>query len=184
MSDYRRVKESNTPYFFTLVTYDRAPLFAIETNIVKLKESFKKVNVKHPFTVEAIVILPDHIHTIWSLPEDDTDYPTRWRLIKQMFSRLMIVEYPKLFDAFPGTSRANEQEKLIWQRRYWEHTIRDSEDFKRHLDYIHFNPVKHGYVDKPSKWRWSSFNKWLESGEYSQDWGTSRVFDIPGAEWD
>jgi putative transposase len=115
--------------------------------------------------IDAIVILPDHLHAIWSLPEGDADFATRWRHVKAMFSR-----------ALPTRERISESrlrkgERRIWQRRYWEHTLRDERDFSRHVDYIHFNPVKHGLVTRVEDWPYSSFHRMVRLGAYAKDWG-------------
>src|SRR5207237_10414847 len=112
----------------------------------------------------AAVILPDLLHAIWTLPDGDADFATRWRLIKSGFSR-----------ALPGgerisACRAAKGERGIWQRRYWEHTLRDEDDFARHLDYIHFNPVKHGHIARPQDWAYSSFRRWVRLGAYPLAW--------------
>jgi putative transposase len=110
------------------------------------------------------VVLPDHLHAIWSLPENDLDFATRWRLIKSALSRTL----PR--DERISASRASKGERGIWQRRYWEHTLRDERDFARHVDYIHFNPVKHGHVARVRDWPYSSFHRMVRRGVYPNDW--------------
>lgn len=121
---------------------------------------------RHPFTLDAIIVLPDHLHAIWTLPPGDADYAMRWRLIKAMFSR----------GIEPGEQRSSRRnakgERGIWQRRYWEHTLRDNGDFERHCDYIHFNPVKHGHVRVASDWPYSSLRRFVKLGIYPFDWAT------------
>ena len=119
-----------------------------------------------------MVVMPDHLHTIWQLPDDDCDYAMRWNLIKRSFSR----ELPKSNELI-GISRQDKQERGIWQRRYWEHTLRDEDDFERHFNYIHFNPVKHGRAIRPRYWPYSSFCRWVRLGAYPLDWA-----DDPGNE--
>lgn len=136
-------------------------------HINTLRESFRVVKVARPFTIDAIVILPDHLHCIWTLPEGDADYKTRWSLIKANFSR-----------QFPNTerrslSRIKRRERGIWQRRYWEHTLTDEDDFARHADYIHVNPLKHGYVNQVRDWPYSSFHSFVDRGIYTLDWAGS-----------
>lgn len=155
MSNYRRVYVMGGWYFFTLVTYQRYPLFRNPENISHLRNAFAHVIKKHPFSIKAIVILPDHLHCIWSLPDDDKDYSTRWRLIKHYFSRQKI--------SCPLDK--------IWQPRFWEHFIRDETDLKNHIDYIHYNPVKHGLASSPAEWRHSTFHKYVRHGWYDKDWG-------------
>ena len=113
-------------------------------HVDELRACMKKVQNKHPFCVVAIVILPDHLHAVWTLPPDDYGYATRWMLIKSGFSRTL----PKVERI--NVSRLKKRERGIWQRRYWEHLIRDDLDFSQDIDYIHYNPVKHGYVKRPS----------------------------------
>ena len=119
---------------------------------------------KRPFTIEAIVVLPDHLHAIWRLLDGDADFSTRWRTIKHDFSIA-------LQDGVVSPSQQRKGEKGIWQRRFWEHAIRNETDWCRHIDYIHFNPVKHGYVTSPSTWPYSSFLRAVEKGWYPPDWG-------------
>lgn len=111
-----------------------------------------------------MVVLPEHLHCIWRLPEGDDNYPMRWRLFKSHFSR-HIAKGENISD-----SRLRKNERGIWQRRYWEHQIRDDRDFQRHLDYIHYNPVKHGHVNKANDWPYSSFHRWVRLGVYTKDW--------------
>ncbi len=125
----------------------------------------------HPFVIDAIVIMPDHLHTVWTLPEGDSDYPTRWGLIKGGFSR-----------ALPATerlskSRKQKGERGIWQRRFWEHVIRDENDYQRHVDYIHYNPVKHGFVKRPVDWRYSSIHRYIRQGILTSDWACADDFN-------
>ena len=132
--------------------------------IEELRTAFSVTRTAHPFTTEAIVILPDHLHAIWVLPEGDNDFAARWRLIKSAFSRAL----PK--GEWVSESRRSKGERGIWQRRYWEHTLRDERDFVAHADYIHFNPVKHGYVRRVRDWPYSSFHRMMRLGVYPDDW--------------
>jgi putative transposase len=127
------------------------------------------VRAAHPFDIAAMVVLPEHLHTIWTLPAGDTDYSTRWALIKAGFSRAL----PK--DERISPSRRNKGERGIWQRRYWEHQIRDERDFAQHVDYIHYNPVKHGHAQAPRDWAFSSFHHFVRAGILSADWGTNLI---------
>jgi REP-associated tyrosine transposase len=122
--------------------------------------------VRHPFAIDGIVVLPDHLHTIWTLPEGDSDYAVRWNLIKGSFTRGL----PRAERI--SASRLRKRERGIWQRRYWEHTLRDDDDFARHVDYIHFNPVKHGYVAEASAWPFSSFRRMVRLGFYPENWAS------------
>ena len=167
MSDYHRVYLNGGTYFFTVVTYMRYPVFRDETAIKLLKNCFTNIKKKYPFSIDAIVIMPDHLHTIWSLPDNDSDYSKRWQQIKSNFSRHYIGNKPE----YVAKSIIDKREKGIWQRRFWEHVIHNQEDFNSHCDYIHYNPVKHGVVDSPSLWKHSSFNKFMKNGLYGVDWG-------------
>ena len=164
---YRRSKEAGVCYFFTLVTYQRQPLL-VEKNINRLRLAFKREMQKRPFTIDAIVILPDHLHTLWVLPENDNDFSTRWSNIKRFFSIGCEQSSSKI-----SNSRQKKREKYIWQRRFWEHTIRDQQDWQKHMDYIHYNPVKHGYVNSPADWQYSSFRKCVDKGWYPEGWGAT-----------
>ncbi len=167
MSDYLRTHLNGSTYFFTVVTYMRYPIFKEATSINLLKKCFQNVMKIHLFNLDAIVILPDHLHTIWTLPEDESDYSTRWKQIKGSFSR----SYGGSNSRKITESMQKKGEKGIWQRRFWEHLIRNQEDFNRHCDYIHYNPVKHGLVNSPSEWEFSSLKKFVEKGIYNKDWG-------------
>jgi putative transposase len=164
MTGYRRSFVPGGRYFFTVNLADRrARLLTTHSDL--LGAAFRDVRARHPFTIEAIVVLPDHLHAIWTLPDGDCDFPLRWRLIKSAFSRRL-----------PGgeavsASRLSRGERGIWQRRYWEHTLRDDRDFARHVDYIHFNPVRHGVVRRARDWPHSSFHRYVQSGHYLEDWG-------------
>ena len=163
MTSYRRNFVPGGSFFFTVNLADRK-LALLTAHIELLREAFRKTRQRHPFTVDAIVILPDHIHAIWTMPEGDADFAMRWRLIKSTFSRNLSVDEPI------SESRAAKRERGIWQRRYWEHTIRDEDDFARHVDYIHINPLKHGLVDRVREWEASSFQRYVKLGVYPIDW--------------
>ena len=160
---YRRNHICGASYFFTVNLADRRSKLLTD-NIRELRAAFRGVRQRHPFALDAVVVLPDHLHAIWTLPDGDSDYPMRWRLIKSAFSRAL----PAGEKISP--SRADKGERGIWQRRYWEHTLRDQNDFVRHNDYIHFNPVKHGLVERVSDWPHSSFAKMVHEGIYPEDW--------------
>ena len=150
--DYRRAYVKGGCYFFTVVLEDRTSNLLIE-RIDLLRACIKQVKARHPFNINAIVILPDHIHTIWTLPENDHDYAKRWMLIKSTFSRAL--EKTEHINSV----RIKKRERGIWQRRFWEHVIRDEQDFLNHIEYIHQNPVKHGYVQNAIDWPHSSIHK-------------------------
>ena len=133
-------------------------------HIDELWTAFRETRRYHPFTTDAVVVLPDHLHAFWTLPEGDADFATRWRLIKSAFSRNLAAGEPI------SNSRATKGERGIWQRRYWEHTIRDENDFGRHVDYIHINSVKHGLATRVGDWPYSSFHRMVRLGVYPEDW--------------
>jgi REP-associated tyrosine transposase len=169
--DYRRYYQAGGTYFFTAVTEGRQPLL-IE-HIERLRTAFRHVRQRYPFALDAIVVLPDHLHTLWRLPEGDHDHSLRWMLLKRKFSSSL--------QAQPSTpSQAAKREKGVWQRRFWEHAIRDEEDWRRHLDYLHYNPVKHRYADAPLAWPYSSFSRWVREGLYEPEWGASEPEEIAG----
>lgn len=154
MTNYRRIFVPGGRYFFTVNLADRRAQLLTD-HIDLLVAAFRDTRSRHPFTTEAIVVLPDHLHAIWTLPDGDADFPTRWRLIKSAFSR-------RLPRSEPVTeSRKTKGERGIWQRRYWEHLLRDDDDFGRHVDYIHANPVKHGHAKSAADWPFSSYHRMI-----------------------
>jgi putative transposase len=162
MTSYRRNFLPGGSYFFTVNLADRRSRLLTE-QVQLLRAAFRYTKHRHPFTIDAIVVLPDHLHAIWTLPDGDADFALRWRLIKTVFSR----------DLSGGervsTSRVSKGERGIWQRRYWEHTLRNDDDFERHVDYIHFNPVKHRHVNRVRDWSYSSFHRYVRLGIYPED---------------
>ena len=172
MPNYRRSHLKGGAFFFTIVLADRSSNLLIE-QIDRLLQVYRTIQERRPFETIAVCILPDHIHALWALPENDTDFATRSSLIKSGFSRGI--------DARPrSVSKIYKREKGIWQRRFWEHAIRDDADLERHVDYIHFNPVKHGYVTRVVDWPHSSFHRFVESGLLEVDWGGD-MRDIKGS---
>lgn len=159
MSQYIRARQPGGTYFFTVVTHRRRPLLALPETVERLRQAFRHVMAQRPFAVEAMIILPDHLHCLWRLPVDDTNYSERWRQIKRFVS---------IGTALDSNRRG---EKALWQRRYWEHVIRDEEDWRRHCDYIHYNPVRHGYVTRPADWPHGSFARAVARGWYEPEWG-------------
>ena len=169
MSDYRRWRVEGGTYFFTVVTYERRPLLATEAARASLRKAIFQVRQRHPLRVVAIVLLPDHLHTIWELPPGDANYAVRWRQIKTLVTQSLAPILPMAADLSP--SRRSRHEKSVWQRRFYEHTCRDEQDVKRLADYIHVNPVKHQLVTRVRDWPWSSFHRYVGLGEYTCDWG-------------
>jgi putative transposase len=163
VTSYRRHFVAGGSYFFTVNLADRR-LQLLTDYIEALRAAFRYTRRRHPFAIDAIVVLPDHLHAIWRLPEGDSDFALRWRLIKANFSRGL----PQA--EWVSRSRSSKGERGIWQRRYWEHTLRSEGDFSRHADYIHFNPVKHGHVERVLDWPYSSFHRMVRLGLYPMDW--------------
>jgi len=161
---YRRAQTAGASYFFTVNLANRQSDLLVR-EIVALREVIKIVKRAHPFVIEAMAVLPEHLHAIWKLPEGDADYPMRWSLIKSGFSRRLEKT------EFIRVSRFKKRERGIWQRRYWEHQIRDEWDFEKHVDYIHYNPVKHGYVKRPVDWPFSTFHRYVQTGVLPEHWG-------------
>jgi putative transposase len=165
---YRRTNIGGATYFFTVNLADRKSTLLVE-QIDLLREAMRKIRQSHPFEIIACVVLPDHLHAIWRLPVGDADFPLRWALIKAAFSRSI----PKT--ELIRQSRKLKRERGIWQRRYWEHLIRDDDDLEKHVAYIYFNPVKHGYVTKAVDWPYSSIHREIRQGNIDKNWGTSYV---------
>ncbi|CUU21792.1 putative transposase [Bradyrhizobium sp. JR7.2] len=169
MSRYRRTQGST--FFFTVVLADRSSTLLAD-HVDRLRRIYQTVQQRRPFETVAICILPDHLHAIWSLPKNDSDFSSRWNLIKGGFSRGLEAQER-------SASKSLKREKGIWQRRYWEHAIRDDADLERHVDYIHFNPVKHGLVTRVRDWSLSSFHRYVDQGTLPVDWGGD-MRDIAG----
>ena len=173
MSNYRRNFVKGGCYFFTVNILDRRQTLLTD-HIDLLRDSVRRVRQLHPFHIDAWVVLPDHMHCIWTLPEGADDFPLRWRLIKLLFSKRL----PQ--DELLSPKRKRRRERGIWQRRYWEHTITSDQDYARHIDYIHANPLKHGYVKKISDWPYSTFHRYVAEGILPLDWCGS-IDDLPTA---
>jgi putative transposase len=178
MSHYRRWRKPGGTFFFTLVSYQRRPIWAIPSVRPLLRGAMKDVNARMPFTTVAIVLLPDHIHTVWKLPEGDADYSTRWRLIKTQFTQDYLAAGHE--EGVLSQARRDHGDRGVWQRRSVEHWIRDETDLRRHVDYIHFNPVKHGHVRRAAEWEFSTFHNYVDRGEYEPDWGEAEPETIRG----
>lgn len=155
-------------FFLTVVTHERRPLFSMPANVDCLRQAVGQVRRERPFEIVAAVVVPDHLHFLWELPQGDKDFSTRVGRMKALFTRSMP---EKLNSAsHQSASRRKHRDSGIWQRRFWEHTIRDERDFEKHMNYIHYNPVKHGLAGCPHDWPYSSFQKWVEKGVYTRDW--------------
>jgi putative transposase len=163
MPDYRRNRVPGGTFFFTVNLLDRCSELLVE-QIDALRDAVRQVRRRAPFHIDAWVVLPDHMHCLWTLPEGDADFPGRWRAIKTAFAKSLPITEPR------SPAMTSRGERGIWQRRYWEHTIRDDRDFAAHMDYTHFNPVKHGLVDHPVHWPHSSIHRCIASGLYPAGW--------------
>ena len=171
LSDYRRCYVPGGSFFFTVVTERRAGILANDLARDCLRDAIRHCQQRLPFRVDALVILPNHVHAIWTLPTDDFDYSKRWGIIKKYFTQTWL--------ALGGTeqpvtaSRLRYRRRGVWQRRFWEHALRDERDYQNHFDYLHFNQVKHGLVKNVMDWPYSSFHHWVEKGVYSVNWGST-----------
>jgi len=172
MSEYRRVYVPGGTYFFTVVTEGRARLFASDRARQLLGSVMRQCFQRRPVEIAALVLLPDHLHTLWTLPPGDQEYSLRWRWIKREFTRHWLALGGR--EQNRAKSRVRERRRGVWQRRFWEHTIRDEADLEAHFDYIHYNPVKHRLVTRPRDWPWSSFHRWVNNGHYDIDWAARR----------
>ncbi|MGE8503531.1 MAG: REP-associated tyrosine transposase [Pseudomonas sp.] len=169
MSDYRRAAVPGGIYFFTLVSERRQPILTYPDIRQALREAIETVRLTQPFTIDAWVLLPDHLHAIWRLPPGDADFSNRWRLIKRHVTHACGKTY--LRADLLSERRHVKGQGTFWQQRFWEHLIRDECDYARHFDYLHGNPLKHGLVTRVRDWPWSSFHRWVKQGVYPVDWG-------------
>jgi putative transposase len=199
MPEYLRWKSTGATYFFTVVTQRRRPLFGHPVHRRFLGASFREAGKTLPFAVDAIVLLPDHLHVVMR-PEEGVDYSKVWRLIKTTFTRRVHLDAPvaQTNELVHRDAPISQTDKLghrdapymfgagrrkgeadVWQRRFYEHTIRDEGDWGRHIDYIHWNPVKHGYVTRPQAWRWSSIHRYIGRGLRVSDWPAGQELELP-----
>ena len=176
MTEYRRARLPGASWFFTVNLAQRHGNQLLIEKIDVMRDAFRTVRARCPFRIEAVVILPDHLHCVWTLPPGDEDFSTRWGLIKAYFSRTVEQGERR------STSRAKRGERGIWQRRFWEHLIRDEGDLARHIDYIHWNPVKHGWAQRAAEWPYSSFHEYLKRGIYPDGWGGGDSMTVDGGE--
>jgi len=163
-------------YFFTVVMHRRQTILCNDDIRSALRGAIVKTRKIHPFEIDAWVLMPDHLHCIWTLPEGDANFTTRWAMIKRYVTKQCAEKYQR--DEWLNKSRIKRKESTLWQRRFWEHQIRDDADFQRHFDYIHFNPVKHGYVNVVKDWDFSSFHRYVLDGVYSDNWGGLSEIDV------
>ncbi len=168
MPNYVRWREDGATYFFTVVAQGRRRLFDNEAARKILRRAFVEVRQRWAFDMFACVLLPDHLHCVWALPPGDDDFPLRWANIKRRFTQGYLSSGGT---ALPVTdSRRRHNERGVWQPRYWEHRVRDENEMYAYRDYIHLNPVKHGYVRDPLDWPWSSVHRHLQLGWLDRDW--------------
>jgi putative transposase len=163
MSILRRYHRQGNIYFITNVTHERKPVLV--DNVDLFRAALNAVNVRTPFEIMAWVVLHDHFHFI--VDPKQQDISDLLQKIKMSFGALW-------------RKRMNVNSGRVWQNRFWDHIIRDQTDLNRHIDYVHFNPVKHGYVTSPFEWQQSSIHKYEEEGFYSQDWGKMDEVSIQG----
>ncbi|MEA3278295.1 MAG: transposase [Pseudomonadota bacterium] len=169
MTNWRRAYIPGGVFFFTLVTEHRSPILTTPRGRGLLREVTVECRGRFPFEVVAAVLLPDHLHAIWRLPHGDSDYSKRWAWLKKEFTKRWLAGGGA--EQLISDSRQRNRRRGVLQRRFWEHVIRDERDLERHVDYIHYNPVKHGYVTCPVDWQWSSFHRFVRDGAYPRDWG-------------
>jgi len=173
MPNYRRDQTPGATWFFTVVAWERQAIFCKDVFREALRQAIQKTRIRHAFCIDAWVLLPDHLHCVWTLPEDDADFSLRWKLIKQFVIRdCSNQDFAK---GKLSSAKKQRRESSIWQRRFWEHKIRDEKDFANHLDYLHYNPVKHEYCKKVSAWPFSSFHHYQAAGIYPENWAESEV---------
>lgn len=164
MTNYRRARFCGGYYFFTVLTYNRRRFLVDDLARECLRNVWQSVRQKRPFEAVAFCLMPEHLHCVWRLPEGDNDFSQRWLSIKKGFTR----RYLKTggYESKQSLSREKKRERGIWQRRFWEHQIRDQEDLEKHVDYVHYNPVKHGLVEAVEDWPWSTYHRFVRDGSY------------------
>ena len=176
MPNYVRWREEHATYFFTVATYRRRPLFADEPARRLLRRAFVEVRRQRPFHMFAVVLLPDDLHCIWTLPPEDDDFPSRWANVKRRFTQAYLKSGGTSLPV--SADLAKHHQRGVWQPRYWEHRIRDEAELYAYRDYIHLNPVKHGLATDPLGWQWSSVHRHLRLGWLAPDWTAWTPIDI------
>jgi len=182
MPNYRRNYVAGGTYFITQVTYQRVSWLCSDVGRRALREAIVKVREKYPFSIDAFVLLPDHFHCILTLPTEDENFSVRLKLIKTYVTKHYGVALG--IDQEISVSRKKRGESNLWQRRFWEHLIRDERDYFAHCDYIHYNPVRHGLCLQPQDWMFSSIHRFIDQGIYPRDWATNSNQEISIASWD
>jgi putative transposase len=175
MPDYRRYRVAGGTYFFTINLLERRSDLLIR-HIEALREAVRRTRAERSFHIDSWVVLPDHLHCVLTLPPGDDDFSNRIKAIKIRFVRAVEPNERR------SSVRIARGERGIWQRRFWEHAIRDEADYARHMDYVHYNPVKHGHVTAVAQWPYSTFHRWVKAGVYSIGWGGDGVTDVPAGE--
>ncbi|HBO3969014.1 TPA: transposase [Pseudomonas aeruginosa] len=175
MPSYRRTWVPGGTYFFTVTLHDRrSNLLTREIDL--LRRVVAQTKRRHPFRIDAWVVLPEHMHCLWTLPPDDADFATRWKVIKSGFVRRIPCHESRTL------AQRRRGQRAIWQQRYWEHLIRNDTDYRRHFDYIHLNPVKHGLVTAVKDWPFSTFHRAVAEGLYPEDWAGDPSLEVRAAE--
>jgi len=169
MSNYRRNYIKGGSYFFTVVTEKRRAILNSDLARECLRNAFRHCMQELPIKIDAMVMMPDHIHAIWTLPDNDLDYSKRWGIIKKHFTQSWLDQGGS--EVSLSKSKQKYRRRGIWQRRFWEHTLRDQTDYNQHFDYLHYNPIKHGLVKNLSDYPYSSFHRYVNQGVYKEDWG-------------
>ena len=176
MPNYRRIIAPGATYFFTLNTFNRQSLLTEDIVRASLRRAIDEVRIEMPFQIDAWVLLPDHLHAIWTLPSGDADFSKRWSIIKRRVSQacqhLISIDASTERESHRQIAITKRREITFWQRRFWEHMIRDENDLQRHLDYVHINPLKHGYVKRVQDWPYSTFHRYVRDGTYCTDWAS------------
>ena len=167
MPDYRRAFVPGGTFFFTVATYRRQPWLVDADSRAALHDATTRCREARPFVVDTWVLLPEHLYAVWTLPPGDTDYSTRWSQIKRT---VLVLLADRKRDDWINDSKRSHRESTLWQRRFYEHTVRDDADFARCVDYVHSNPVTHGDVTRVGDWPWSTFHRYVQSGVYPVDW--------------
>lgn len=174
MRTYIRSDTPGASYFFTLTLEDRGARYLVD-HVAVLRSCVAQVKERHPFDIEAMVVLPEHLHALWRLPVDDADFSTRWMLVKQAFTRKLVET--GVLPPEASAPRGRRGERTVWQKRFWEYQVQDDADFARHVDYIHFNPVKHGWVLRARDWPYSSLHRFVREGKLPEDWGIAGAIE-------
>ena len=173
MSNYRRANTNGGTYFFTVVTYRRQGFLCNNNVREALRDGIRYVQTTHPFIIDGWVLLPDHLHCIWTLPPNDANFGLRWAMIKRYVTKQCAADLQR--NDWMSASKRKRNESTLWQRRFWEHQIRDDRDYEKHMDYLHYNPVKHGLVKNVKDWRHSTFHRYHRNGVYDENWGGDDV---------